>query len=156
MSSAPKITTGANERARDETIAQTGEGIPDEPGPLIDPDPDQIERVRRKLMGDDSKPQRAGAEGSDRSAGSPDGSHTTGKAAAGSAGGRLSGSGPSAREGTGSAPARGANPDALPAGSPQAAENICRRCGGSGKADGGPCPDCGGTGIVLTPVGGGG
>jgi len=48
------------------------------------------------------------------------------------------------------------NPDEVPEGTPYAAENICRRCGGSGKADGAACPDCKGTGKVLTPVGGAG
>jgi DnaJ-class molecular chaperone len=36
---------------------------------------------------------------------------------------------------------------------PQTAENICRTCGGSGRADGGICPDCGGTGVVTETVG---
>ncbi|MDG3444222.1 hypothetical protein [Nitrospirillum amazonense] len=48
-----------------------------------------------------------------------------------------------------------ANPDAVRPGTPGAGENICRRCGGTGRVDGAPCPDCGGTGRVVTPVGGG-
>lgn len=46
------------------------------------------------------------------------------------------------------------NPDAVPPGSPSAGEDLCRRCGGDGKLDGGPCPDCEGTGKVTTPIGG--
>ena len=48
------------------------------------------------------------------------------------------------------------NTDEVPAGTPDAAENICRRCGGSGGIEGGECPECSGTGEVLTPVGGAG
>jgi DnaJ-class molecular chaperone len=48
------------------------------------------------------------------------------------------------------------NPDAVPPGTPDAGENICRRCAGSGKVDGEDCPECDGTGKVLTPVGGAG
>ncbi|MDR6821052.1 DnaJ-class molecular chaperone [Neorhizobium sp. 2083] len=48
------------------------------------------------------------------------------------------------------------NSDEVPEGTPGGAENICRRCAGSGKINGGGCPDCGGTGKVLTPVGGAG
>jgi len=43
--------------------------------------------------------------------------------------------------------------DEVPAGTPGAGENVCRRCGGSGLVDGSPCPDCEGTGIVTTNVG---
>jgi hypothetical protein len=48
------------------------------------------------------------------------------------------------------------NSDAVPEGTPDAAENLCRRCGGTGKFEGGLCPECDGSGIVLTPVGGAG
>ena len=40
-------------------------------------------------------------------------------------------------------------------GTPGAAENLCRRCGGSGTIDGGECPECGGTGKVIEGIGGG-
>lgn len=46
------------------------------------------------------------------------------------------------------------NPDQVPPGTPSAGEAICRRCEGTGKADGGECPDCGGTGKVTVPIGG--
>lgn len=47
------------------------------------------------------------------------------------------------------------NPDAVPPGAPGSGENICRRCEGSGRAEGKECPDCGGTGKVNTGIGGG-
>ncbi len=47
-----------------------------------------------------------------------------------------------------------ANPDAVPPGTPGSGENICSRCGGTGKVDGKDCPECGGTGKVVTPIGG--
>ncbi|HEY8578859.1 MAG TPA: hypothetical protein VIL72_03175 [Beijerinckiaceae bacterium] len=45
-------------------------------------------------------------------------------------------------------------PEQVPPDAPGAGENICRRCRGSGEADGRPCPDCAGTGKVATPIGG--
>jgi len=44
--------------------------------------------------------------------------------------------------------------DEAPAGSPGTGETVCRRCGGSGKVDGGSCPECRGTGVVTAIVGG--
>ena len=35
----------------------------------------------------------------------------------------------------------------------QTAENTCRRCQGTGVADGAPCPECDGTGLVAEIVG---
>ena len=43
--------------------------------------------------------------------------------------------------------------DEVPPGTPQSGEQLCRRCHGSGEADGKPCPDCGGSGMVTTLVG---
>ena len=43
---------------------------------------------------------------------------------------------------------RSANPEAVPPGTPGAGENVCRRCGGSGRIEGQDCPDCGGSGKV--------
>ena len=48
------------------------------------------------------------------------------------------------------------NTDAVPPGTSDSGENICRRCAGTGKVGGRECPECGGTGKVLTPVGGAG
>ena len=36
---------------------------------------------------------------------------------------------------------------------PQAAENICRACNGTGRLEGKPCPECVGTGKVVETVG---
>lgn len=40
-------------------------------------------------------------------------------------------------------------------GTPGTGENLCPRCGGSGRLDGGECPECGGTGKVIEGIGGG-
>ena len=45
--------------------------------------------------------------------------------------------------------------DEAPPGTPGTGEDVCRRCGGSGRIDSGPCPDCGGTGKVVEGIGGG-
>lgn len=39
-------------------------------------------------------------------------------------------------------------------GTPGTGENLCPRCGGSGRIDQGDCPDCGGTGRVIEGIGG--
>jgi hypothetical protein len=39
-------------------------------------------------------------------------------------------------------------------GTPGAGENVCKRCGGSGKLEGKTCPECEGTGTVVVGVGG--
>jgi len=45
--------------------------------------------------------------------------------------------------------------DEAPAGTPGTGENICRRCGGSGRtADVQECPACAGTGRVIEGIGG--
>jgi DnaJ-class molecular chaperone len=43
--------------------------------------------------------------------------------------------------------------DEVPPGTPQTGEDVCPRCGGSGKLDGGECPDCEGSGTVIVNVG---
>lgn len=48
------------------------------------------------------------------------------------------------------------NVDEVPEGTPESAENLCRRCAGTGQVDGHECPDCNGSGKVITPVGGAG
>jgi RecJ-like exonuclease len=46
--------------------------------------------------------------------------------------------------------------DDAPAGTPGTGENVCPRCGGSGRLQaGGPCPECDGTGKVTRGIGGG-
>jgi DNA replication and repair protein RecF len=46
------------------------------------------------------------------------------------------------------------NPDKVPPDETGAGENVCRKCGGSGRVDGEKCPECGGSGKVTTPIGG--
>ena len=46
-----KITTGNNDRPKNETIAQTGGGIPDDSSAPVDVDDTEVERVRQKLEG---------------------------------------------------------------------------------------------------------
>jgi hypothetical protein len=58
----------------------------------------------------------------------------------------------------GDEPSRPAAPmspgDEAPPGTPGTGENVCPRCGGSGKADGARCPECEGTGHVTSGIGG--
>jgi hypothetical protein len=44
--------------------------------------------------------------------------------------------------------------DEAPAGTPGTGENVCPRCGGSGKVGGTTCPACQGTGKVTVGIGG--
>ena len=44
--------------------------------------------------------------------------------------------------------------DEAPAGTPGTGENVCRKCGGSGKVGSASCSDCGGTGKVTSGIGG--
>jgi DnaJ-class molecular chaperone len=46
------------------------------------------------------------------------------------------------------------NPEEVPPGTPGSGEEICRKCGGSGKIDGKDCPACDGTGKIVAPIGG--
>lgn len=39
-------------------------------------------------------------------------------------------------------------------GTPDTGENLCPKCSGSGRLDGGECPNCGATGKVIEPIGG--
>ncbi|MEF0941921.1 hypothetical protein [Rhizobium sp. BR 362] len=50
-----KITNGANDRPKNETIAQTGAGIPDDSGASIEASDEEIARVREKLGTDHKK-----------------------------------------------------------------------------------------------------
>ncbi|MGX6447526.1 hypothetical protein ACVU7I_05580 [Patulibacter sp. S7RM1-6] len=52
-------------------------------------------------------------------------------------------------------PAGTAPGDEAPPGTPGTGEDVCPRCGGSGRVDGGDCPECAGTGKVVRGVGGG-
>ena len=44
--------------------------------------------------------------------------------------------------------------DVAPPGTPHTGENLCPRCSGKGRIDGGECPVCGGSGKVIEGVGG--
>jgi hypothetical protein len=44
--------------------------------------------------------------------------------------------------------------DEAPPGTPGTGEDVCPRCGGSGKLAGGDCPVCQGTGKVTVGIGG--
>jgi hypothetical protein len=50
-----KITTGANDRPKDETIGQSGEGLPDDVGTPIQVSDEEVERVRAKLQGEEPR-----------------------------------------------------------------------------------------------------
>jgi DnaJ-class molecular chaperone len=46
--------------------------------------------------------------------------------------------------------------DQAPVGTPGTGLNVCRTCGGSGRAAGAECATCAGTGTVVEAIGGGG
>ncbi|RFB85832.1 hypothetical protein B5K11_29545 [Rhizobium leguminosarum bv. trifolii] len=50
MEKRAKISTGTNDRPTNETIAQSGPGIPDDSGPLVEPTEAEIERVKASLL----------------------------------------------------------------------------------------------------------
>ncbi|MBE7184052.1 MAG: hypothetical protein INR68_06560 [Methylobacterium mesophilicum] len=52
MEEKSKITTGLNDRPRNETIGQTGAGLPDDSGQPVEVDEKQMERMREKLLKD--------------------------------------------------------------------------------------------------------
>jgi RecJ-like exonuclease len=49
----------------------------------------------------------------------------------------------------------GASLDVATSEVPGTGENVCPRCGGSGRLGASDCPDCGGTGKITTGIGGG-
>lgn len=49
-----KSTTGNNDRPRNDSIAQTGSGLPDDSGKPIDVSEDEVGKVRDKLTGGDA------------------------------------------------------------------------------------------------------
>ena len=44
--------------------------------------------------------------------------------------------------------------DEAPPGTPGTGENLCPRCNGSGKLEGGECPNCDGSGKIVEGIGG--
>ena len=55
MAKKPKITTGANDRPVDESIAQSSGGLPDDSGRAINPSDAEVARVRNALSGRDGQ-----------------------------------------------------------------------------------------------------
>ena len=45
--------------------------------------------------------------------------------------------------------------DEVPEGTPNAGQDLCPDCGGTGERDGEPCATCEGTGTVEAAIGGG-
>jgi len=52
MKQKAKISTGANDRPRNETIGQTGEGLPDDSARSLGTDEREIDCTREKLQAD--------------------------------------------------------------------------------------------------------
>jgi hypothetical protein len=61
MRQSDKITTGANDRPRNETISSTGAGLPDDSSALVEVDDATVERVRADLR---REPSRDAIQGS--------------------------------------------------------------------------------------------
>ncbi len=57
-----KVTNGLNDRPKDETITQSGEGLPDDSGKPIDVADDEIARVKEKLETDARSKLKKGLE----------------------------------------------------------------------------------------------
>jgi hypothetical protein len=51
------ISNGPNSRSRDESIGQTGPGLPDDTSQPVDIDPDEEKRISESLL--NPKPERA-------------------------------------------------------------------------------------------------
>ncbi len=62
MAENEKLTTGANDRPKDEPIAQTASGLPDDSSSPVEVDDETVEKMRQKLQ---NSPK--GAEPEDRS-----------------------------------------------------------------------------------------
>lgn len=45
--------------------------------------------------------------------------------------------------------------DQAPPGTPGTGEDVCPRCGGSGRLGANACPECGGRGRIVKGIGGG-
>lgn len=61
-----KITTGANDRPKHETIAQTGDGLPDDSGQVIEVDKAGIAKVRGQLSPEDDDDRQGPSDEDDR------------------------------------------------------------------------------------------
>lgn len=51
MAQKSKITTGTNDRPRNETIGQSGEGLPDDSSTSLEVDEAAVDRLRKQLQG---------------------------------------------------------------------------------------------------------
>ncbi len=51
LSKEPPIANGQSGRPRDETIAQTGAGLPNDTGEPVQVDPDEARRIEEKIRG---------------------------------------------------------------------------------------------------------
>jgi hypothetical protein len=60
-----KISEGANDRPKNETIAQSGAGLPDDSGPIIDVDTDGAATVRAEEDGQSKRRNNADEGGRD-------------------------------------------------------------------------------------------
>ncbi|OWV65288.1 hypothetical protein ATY76_18685 [Rhizobium sp. R339] len=47
-----KISTGMNDRPRDETIAESGPGIPDDSGRMVEVTDEEVQRIKSSLSRD--------------------------------------------------------------------------------------------------------
>ncbi|WP_062227587.1 hypothetical protein [Aureimonas frigidaquae] len=55
-----KFTDGSNDRPKNAPIGQTGEGLPDDSSTPVQVDESEVERVRRKLVGDGGEDEAEG------------------------------------------------------------------------------------------------
>jgi len=53
-----KVTDGLNDRSKDNTIAQSGPGLPDDSGAPIEVSDAEVERIRKQLERDTSKNEK--------------------------------------------------------------------------------------------------
>ncbi|WP_410216282.1 hypothetical protein [Paracoccus sp. (in: a-proteobacteria)] len=68
-----KTTTGANDRPKDASIAQTGPGLPDDSSMPVDADDQQLEAMRASLgLGEGDPSDRSPARQKDRQRDQPD------------------------------------------------------------------------------------
>lgn len=59
MPGKPKLTTGANDRPKQETIAQTAPGLPDDSSTPVQVNEETVEKVRAKLKRDKPLPSES-------------------------------------------------------------------------------------------------
>ncbi|MER9326685.1 hypothetical protein [Mesorhizobium sp. M0488] len=71
MARKPKITTGLNDRPRDETIAQSGEGLPDDSSKALEFDERSVDRLRNSLQGESRHSQETQGNPDEVSPGTP-------------------------------------------------------------------------------------